>query len=391
MRRCSTCCHVTEVAPRPPVSHTLARLLLPASFSRAAFSRRCTRPVSMASPQDAAYRENVVKLATTTDWPPVVHGLATPAVTCLRYHHLGLACRDVAASQRFYAALGFNALQPSSSSAPAKGDGIVVLRGAGGLELHLVQADDCSGSDNVLMDNPTQKAPGHTHCSWKVPSVTGVKTFLEGLGIALSGTRSTLAVFVRDPDRTTLEMERNDGKDEPPAEGFSAAHIGWTQPLDHVGIRTRAPHDRHLEWYARNMGFNLCVRKYEVDADPLKNGSPMITRTMAGVDINFIPNANSSPPAGGEGLEAPLFSGGVLKPGILYAAFTMDERDASAACERLRANGVDAVLDSQLGGGDEGAAWGGFPASAVKETPGHPTVMVRDLNGTVLRLVPSAP
>ena len=384
--------HRTRATEVPPPPHnTLARLLLAASVSRAAFSRRIARPVSMASQHDAAYREKVVAMMSkaSTDWPPVVPGLAAPAVSCLRYHHLGLACRDVAASTRWYAQLGFLAQQPVSSG-PAKGDGIVVLRGAGGLELHLVQADDCSGSDNLLMDNPTLKAPGHTHASWKVNSVPGVKTFLEGLGIPLSGTRSTLAVFVRDPDRTTLELERNDGKDEPPALGFSAAHIGWGVPLDHVGIRTRAPHDRHLEWAARNLGFNLCIRKYDVDPDPLKNGSPMITRTMAGVDINFIPNANSTPPAGGEGLESPLFPGGVVKPGILYAAFTVDEHCAAAACERLRANGVDAVLDSQLGG-VEGPTWSEFPASAVRVTPGHPTVMVRDLNGTVLRLVPSAP
>ena len=337
---------------------------------------------------DAAYRESVVKMATqpTTDWPPVVPGLDKPAVSCLRYHHLGLACRDIGASTRFYAQLGFEAEQLSSASAPAKGAGIVRLRGAGGLELHLIQADDCSGTDNLLMDNPQLKAPGHTHASWKVPSVPALKAFLEGLGIPLSGTRSTLAVFVRDPDRTTLEFERNDGKDEPPA-AFTAEHIGWTQPLDHVGIRTRAPHARHLEWAARNLGFTLCVRKYDVDPDPLKNGSPMITRTPAGCDINFIPNANSSPAE--EGLEAPLYAGGVLKPGILYAAYTIDEPDAAAACERLRANGVDAVMDTKLG--EKSKSWADFPPSAVLVTPGKPTVLVRDLNGTVLRLVPSAP
>lgn len=140
---------------------------------------------------------------------------------------------------------------------------------------------------------------------------------------------------MRDPDRTTLEFERNDGGDEPPAEPFSGAHIGWGVSLDHVGVRTRAPHERHLDWAARNLGFTLCVSKYVVNPDPLKNGRPMVTRSPAGADINFIPNGNTPPPEP-EGSEAPLFCGGVLKPGaisphispahagILYATFTMD-------------------------------------------------------------------
>jgi hypothetical protein len=29
--------------------------------------------------------------------------------------------------------------------------------------------------------------------------------------------------------------------------------------------------DRHVEWYARNLGFNALVNKYEANEDPLKN------------------------------------------------------------------------------------------------------------------------
>ena len=39
----------------------------------------------------------------------------------------------------------------------------------------------------------------------------------------------------------------------------------------------------------------------------------------------------------------------------------MDETSAHAACERLRANGVDALLDTEL----LEKEWGGFPARAV--------------------------
>ena len=79
-------------------------------------------------------------------------------------------------------------------------------------------------------------------------------------------------------DRTTLEFERNDGGDEPPAP-FTSEHIADKRPLDHVGIRVCAPYQAHLEWYARHLGFNGLVRTYEANEDPLKNFPPWITRS----------------------------------------------------------------------------------------------------------------
>jgi catechol 2,3-dioxygenase-like lactoylglutathione lyase family enzyme len=348
---------------------------------------------ALAYQQDAGYKDKVAAIVSNkTNYPLVIAELGAPAAQCVRYHHLGLACRDVAASVVFYGKLGFSRL-PGGDVAASRGANIVRLRGAGaGLELHLVQADDLSTEGNLLMDYEQLKPPGHTHASWKVPSVPSVKLFLASLDMALSGTRSTLAVFVRDPDRTTLEFERNDGGDEPPPV-FGGEHVGYGCPLDHVGIRTRAPHDRHLEWAARNLGFNLCVSRYDVAPDPLKNGRPMITRAAhAGetCDINWIPNCNTVPPApaqGGEGAEAPLFAaGGRTKPGILYAAFSIVETDARAVLDRLRANGADAVLDCDV---SRAPAWAAFPTGAVRVVQDHPTVLLRDLNGTVLRLVPA--
>ena len=126
------------------------------------------------------YRDAVVAAALGKSFPPVIPDLVTPAVTCLRYHHLGLVCRDLPSSQRFYAPLGFEALP---------GPGLVRLRGCGGLELHLIQADDCAVIGNLLMDDEKHKPPGHTHASWKVPSVPSVKHFLARLEVPLSGTR----------------------------------------------------------------------------------------------------------------------------------------------------------------------------------------------------------
>ena len=132
---------------------------------------------------------------------------AKPAVRVLRFHSLGLAVSSLPATTAFYALLGFTA---------ASSETMTLKHATNGLELHICMATDLSRTDNWLMDNSSSKAPGHTHASWTVPSVPGVKTFLERLTVPLSGTRGMLAVFVRNPDRTTLEFERNDGGDDAP-------------------------------------------------------------------------------------------------------------------------------------------------------------------------------
>ena len=156
----------------------------------------------------AGYRERVIDAITRKELPKVFEGLAP--VSPLRFHHLGVICRDVAASIAFYNRLGFE--RASGDAAAARGGaGIIRLAHTNGLELHLVQSDapaEAAEPTNILMDTPALKYPGHTHCAWTVPSISGVKVFLDAAGVPLSGTRSTLAVFVRDVDRTTLEFER---------------------------------------------------------------------------------------------------------------------------------------------------------------------------------------
>jgi catechol 2,3-dioxygenase-like lactoylglutathione lyase family enzyme len=220
-----------------------------------------------------------------------------PACTVIEHHSLGVGVTDVAASAAFYAKLGMIPVHVERSadcdddggagSAADGGNTILRLSAPGGLLLDLVPAtagapppSDATAAlggapapENVLMDVAGWKPPGHTHACWRVPSVPAVKTFLAEQGIPLSGTRSTLAVFVRDPDRTTLEFERNDGVDEPDA-FTGASAIGYGRALDHVGVRVRAPFDRHLRWWARMMGFNALVHSYEPNPDPLKNFAP---------------------------------------------------------------------------------------------------------------------
>lgn len=61
---------------------------------------------------------------------------------------------------------------------------------------------------NILMDMPRDsKFPGINHMSFGVPSVSSTLAYLEESGVSIaSGTRGSLAIFVRDPSRNTLEL-----------------------------------------------------------------------------------------------------------------------------------------------------------------------------------------
>ncbi len=171
----------------------------------------------------AAYRESVVKLMSTplSDFPMLTS--MTAPVSVLRYHHLGLTVHSVATSIAYYTRLGF---EPLPTDVPFSGQSIVRLENKIGMELHLIPSDrPIEEEKNILMDFPLHKPPGHTHASWSVCSVPETKKFLESIGCQISGTRSTLALFTRDPDRTTLEFERNDGGDDKP-ETFLPEMIG---------------------------------------------------------------------------------------------------------------------------------------------------------------------
>ena len=161
-------------------------------------------------------RKSIVSMLPSTSIPTTgkVIWSGTPAVSVIDYHHLGLAVGEIGRSSAFFEKLGFKASAELSSK-----DSVVVMRSSGGLYLHLFKADrPVEDERNLLMDFPDKKYPGHTHASFTVPSVPGAMAFLEGQGIAISGERKPMgrlrAVFIRDPDRTTFEFEKNVGDDD---------------------------------------------------------------------------------------------------------------------------------------------------------------------------------
>jgi catechol 2,3-dioxygenase-like lactoylglutathione lyase family enzyme len=297
------------------------------------------------------------------------------------YHHLALVCTNVAASVDFYTKLGFRV------RAAHDGDK-AVLYNESGLELHLFRtsANDDDVVDkkepphNVLMDDTETKYPGHTHFCIGVGSVPQTRKYLESIGFVESGARDMFgfvaSVFYRDPDRTVVELERNDGEDDGrpvTAETLSKAPRGG---MDHVGTRvTKVP--TTSAWYRKHLGLSKDIMVYEVDLEhPKKNGRPWILRTPpedfeVSVDINLIPNGTTEDPVNilTSSEKEPL-------PGILYVCYQVTSIE-----EAVKGLDPSNIANSP----DELAAWGVSAKFVNQVCP--KSCFVRDLDHSLFRLI----
>ena len=300
----------------------------------------------------------------------------------IRYHHLGVVCSDVNRSRDFYKQFGFQEKGENNNNNNNKdsSSGIIISNEAG-LRLHLFQTSrPHPNNENILMDHPDEKFPGHTHMSFGVGSVPGVQNYFDSQSIPLSGTRGfpgkgTVAIFVRDPDRTVLEFERNDGKDdETPVDSVVLSNPP-RGGIDHIGTRISNP-EVHWEWYVRVLGLNDVIMKYDLDPEPKKNFRPWIIRTQHGrdsgeIDINLILNATTT------GENVLLSDGQDPLPGIVYAAYVVDSIDEA----------LQSIDPSDIARTENDLKKWGIPPKFYIPNAGKKSCFVRDFDKNIFRLI----
>ena len=131
-----------------------------------------------------------------------------------KFDHIGIRITDRVRSIKFYEALGFKVtFEPDF-------DAVVVMKNDSGVEINLVvNGVDLNDRKNILMDIP-EKHPGLTHVAFRIDSITATISSLEKNNIAISqgpvtfGRDGHVSVFIRDPDRNTLELRGRTEEEE---------------------------------------------------------------------------------------------------------------------------------------------------------------------------------
>jgi lactoylglutathione lyase len=118
--------------------------------------------------------------------------------------HVGIRISDRNRAIMFYEGLGFHLEHEVDY------DAVVVLKNAAGVELNLIVNGADPRGKNILMDVP-EKHPGFTHIAFRVADIKQTIAALRAAGtIITQGPVSFgdghVSVFVRDPDRTVIEL-----------------------------------------------------------------------------------------------------------------------------------------------------------------------------------------
>ena len=132
--------------------------------------------------------------------------MAIDTITVERVDHIGVRVRDADRALAFYAVLGFEVIQK------VEFDAVIIIRNSRDVELNLVvNANDDHPDSNILMDVETKHA-GLTHMALRVSSIPETMEILKLHDIAITqgpvmfGRDGHVSLFVRDPDRNTIEL-----------------------------------------------------------------------------------------------------------------------------------------------------------------------------------------
>ena len=130
-----------------------------------------------------------------------------------KFDHIGIRITERQRAILFYEALGFKIFHEPEF------DSVVIMKNNEGVEINLViNGVDHTNGKNILMDI-TEKHPGLTHVAFRVSSIVDTMVSLAKNNISISqgpvtfGQDGYVSVFIRDPDRNTIEL-RGRGEDE---------------------------------------------------------------------------------------------------------------------------------------------------------------------------------
>ena len=126
--------------------------------------------------------------------------------------------RNLDRALAFYRVFGFALVRR------AEGDDVAIIRNEHGVELNLgFNANAGDPAANILVDVP-DKFPGYTHIALRVASIAATIAALKANNIAITqgpvsfGESGQFSVFVRDPDRSVIELR---GREQGAVEGVT--------------------------------------------------------------------------------------------------------------------------------------------------------------------------
>ena len=127
-------------------------------------------------------------------------------INIARVDHIGIRVADLERATAFYRIFGFEELRAADN------DAVVVMKNSQDVEINIIyNANNSNDNKNILMDVP-EKYPGYTHVAFRVESIADTIAALNENGIEITqgpvafGADGHVSVFLRDPDRNTIEL-----------------------------------------------------------------------------------------------------------------------------------------------------------------------------------------